>query len=189
MRYIAVLIITLTLIGCASSPPRNKRNACLLLSEKDEWSLPLRNASRKWGIPQHTILSIIYHESKFVSDAKPPRKKFLGIKIYGTRISSAYGYSQALDGTWEEYKRRTKNWTASRSNFADSVDFIGWYLNRSVRSLGISSRNAYELYLAYHQGIAGYRRGSFRRSPSIRRYAKRVQETALDYKKQIRSCS
>ena len=189
MKRLAFFIISFVLVGCASAPPKNKKNACLLLSEKDEWYIPLKVASERWGIPTHTILSIIYHESKFISDARPPKKRFLGMSVPWRRISSAYGYPQALDGTWEEYKRVTGNWIAKRSNFEDSVDFIGWYLNRSVKQLGISSRNAYHLYLAYHQGNAGFRRKSYLRKPAIMRYAKKVQKTALVYKGQIKSCS
>lgn len=161
----------------------------MILMEKDEWVEPLVKASRTWGIPKHTILSIIYHESKFISDAKPPKRRFLGMRFFGRRISSAYGYSQALEGTWEDYKRNTGNSFASRTNFADSVDFIGWYLNRAVRILGISPVNAYELYLSYHQGIAGFKKKSYLRKPRIQNYARGVQKTALIYKAQIKSCS
>jgi hypothetical protein len=158
--------------------------------EQDEWRPPLVKAAKEWGIPKHTILSIIYHESKFVPDARPPRKKVLpGISFLGPRLSSAYGYSQALDGTWKEYKEKTGNRFAKRTNFDDSVDFIGWYLNRSVVQYGVSARNAYELYLTYHQGWSGFRRGSYHKKPAIKRYARKVQRTAVQYKKQIRSCS
>ena len=188
MKRLVFLVISIYLVGCASSPPRNKNNACLILMEKDEWRLPLKEASKRWNIPDYTILSIIYHESKFVSDAKPPRKSFLGMTVPWRRISSAYGYSQALEGTWEEYQSRTGNWDSQRSNFADSVNFIGWYLNRSVKELNISARDAYHLYLAYHQGTYGYRKKSYLRKPAIMRYARKVQETALTYKNQISSC-
>lgn len=189
MRTLLFLILFPALLGCASAPPKNKHNACSLLWEKEEWLDPLMQASRKWGIPKHTILSIIYHESKFVADALPPRKRFLGISFIGRRISSAYGYSQALDGTWEDYMRSTGKWYASRTDFGDSVDFIGWYLNNAIRSLGISRYNAYELYLSYHQGINGFRKKSYVKKPAIKNYARKVQKTALTYKGQIRGCS
>ncbi len=189
MRTLWSVLFSIFFLGCASAPPQNKKDACLLLSEREEWLYPLWKASKRWGIPKYTILSIIYHESKFVHNAKPPRKSFLGIELFWTRISSAYGYSQALDGTWEEYKRETGNWGAERTDFDDSVDFIGWYLNRSVKTLGISPRNAYELYLAYHQGLSGFKRRAYLKKPRIMSYARKVQRTALDYKKQIRTCS
>jgi hypothetical protein len=189
MKWLILLIILPTLIGCASTSPRNKNDACLMLAEKGEWKAPLLKASVRWEIPKHTILSIIYHESKFVSDAKPPRKKIFGISMPFRRISSAYGYPQALDGTWEEYKKKRGKSYAERTNFEDSVDFIGWYLNRSVRELGISRHDAYYLYLAYHQGNKGFRKKAYLRKPRIMSYAKKVRRTALVYKKQIRSCS
>lgn len=186
MKSIVYLMISVLLVGCATSPPRNKANACLLLNEKDEWEGPLRRASARWNIPEYTILAIMYHESKFVSNAEPPPNKVLGIN-WG-RISTAYGYAQALDGTWEEYQRLTGNWGASRSSFADSADFIGWYLNRFVRQLKISPRNAYELYLVYHQGPGGFRKKSYLSKPSIMSYARKVQSTAVEYKEQMNSC-
>lgn len=187
LKLIPISLVFL-LWGCATTAPRNKENACKLFDERDEWLEPLKEASKKWNIPEHTILSIVYHESKFVADAKPPRKTFLGISLWN-RISSALGYSQALTGTWDEYQKETGNTLAVRTDFEDSVDFIGWYLNRSVKRLGISRRNAYHLYLAYHQGDSGFRNKSYLRKPAIKRYARKVQETALAYKNQIRTCS
>ncbi len=188
MVYVSSFILLLFFMSCATTPPSNKKNACSILTEKEHWTRPLENAARKWNIPKHTILSIIYHESKFVSDAKPPRKKVLGIGILGRRISSAYGYSQALDGTWEEYITKTGNLRARRTNFDDAVDFIGWYLNRSVKRLGISNTNSYHLYLAYHQGDAGFKRGSYRKKSAIKNYARKVQRTAITYRDQINDC-
>ena len=189
MKSLFLLVSLLTLLGCASSSPRNKSNACLMLAEKDEWVVPLKEAAKRWAIPKHTILSIIYHESKFISDAKPPRRKFLGISLPGRRISSAYGYPQALDGTWEEYKKKRGRDDAERSNFEDSVDFIGWYLNRSAKELGIARNNAYYLYLAYHQGNRAFRRRAYLKKPAIMSYARKVRNTAVIYKRQIRTCS
>lgn len=184
MRFFILLFLSLFFVSCSSLSLKSKSDACLLLMEREEWSVPLKRASKKWGIPEHTILAIIYHESKFIPDARPPRSG-----IFGRRISSAYGYSQALDGTWVEYMQKNGLRSARRTNFADSVDFIGWYLNRSVKYLGISPRSAYDLYLAYHQGNEGYRRGSYRSKPAIQRYAKKIERTAVSYKNQIRSCS
>lgn len=188
MRILFLVCVSLVFLSCATTPPRYKENACKLFDEKDEWQASLRKAATKWNIPKHTILSIVYHESKFVADAKPPRKTFLGISLWN-RISSALGYSQALTGTWDEYQKETGNTLGVRTDFEDSVDFIGWYLNRSVKRLGISRRNAYHLYLAYHQGDTGFRNKSYLRKPAIKRYARKVQETALAYKNQIRTCS
>ena len=43
--------------------------------------------------------------------------------------SSAYGYAQALEGTWDDYRKDTGRRGADRDDFADSSDFIGWYMH------------------------------------------------------------
>ena len=63
--------------------------------------------------------------------AKPPRQKIFKV-IPFKRPSSSFGYSQAVKGTWEQYKE-TGNKLATRARFKDSVDFIGWYTNKSSR--------------------------------------------------------
>ena len=52
-------------------------------------------------------LAFIKTESNFRPTARTQRKYVFGLIPPG-RISSAYGYSQALDGTWKEYKKSTE---------------------------------------------------------------------------------
>ena len=73
----------------------------------------------------------------FQTFCKPERKKILGI-IPGSRPSSAFGFAQVTDPTWNWYKSRTGNKNASRANFYDVTDFIGWYTEQSNKILGIS---------------------------------------------------
>ena len=54
------------------------------------------------------------------------------------RPSSSFGYSQAVIGTWEQYKKETDSPLATRARFKDSVDFIGWYINKTSKILKIS---------------------------------------------------
>ena len=75
-------------------------------------------------------MATIYTESSFRHNAKPPRKWYLGF-IPGKRASSAYGYSQALDGTWDRYQKETGRWGASRTDFAAT---------RSASSAGITAK-------------------------------------------------
>ncbi|MCP3430036.1 hypothetical protein NLF92_13935, partial [Alteromonas sp. LMIT007] len=72
----------------------------------------------------------IYQESKFVADARTPFKYVLGVIPMG-RQSSAYGYSQALDATWDEYRRAENRRTAKRDRIRDASDFMGWYMTQS----------------------------------------------------------
>ena len=56
------------------------------------------------GVSPGMQLAFIKTESNFRPTARTQRKYFLGL-IPSGRVSSAYGYSQALDGTWKEYKK------------------------------------------------------------------------------------
>ncbi|MDZ7748733.1 MAG: hypothetical protein U5K43_07710 [Halofilum sp. (in: g-proteobacteria)] len=77
----------------------------------------------------------------------------------------------------------------SRSDMADVLDFIGWYNRRSVERLGIAPGDVAHLYLAYHQGRAGYRSGRWRDDPAVRRHARRVAARADAYAAQLRRCA
>ena len=78
-------------------------------------------------------------ESDFDWLAKPPRKKIFKI-IPFKRPSSSLGYSQAVKGTWEQYKKETNNKLATRVRFKDSVNFIGWYTDKTEKLLKISKK-------------------------------------------------
>ena len=73
-------------------------------------------------------------ESDFDWLAKPPRQKIFKI-IPFKRPSSSLGYSQAVKGTWEQYKKETNNKLATRVRFKDSVNFIGWYTDKTEKLL------------------------------------------------------
>ena len=70
----------------------------------------------------------------------------------------------------------------------DALDFIGWYNHKTWRQLGISRSDAHRLYLAYHEGRGGYRRGTWRTKPGVQRTAERVTATAKRYKEQLAGC-
>ena len=98
--------------------------------------------------------------SSFQSDAKPERTKLLWV-IPWKRKSTAVGYSQALNMTWEDYKEETGNTRANRKNFKDSADFIGWYASKGYYQ-GFDRLDARSLYLAYHEGYGGFKKKSYR---------------------------
>ena len=76
----SVLVIAIGVSsGCAVSPPRNTENACQLFAEKPGWYDAVNDAADSWDVSEGLILSFIRQESSFVSDAKPPRVKILGI--------------------------------------------------------------------------------------------------------------
>ncbi len=172
--------------GCASQP-RNINNACSIFDDRSSWYDSMRRVEKKWKLPIHVQLAIIHQESKFKHDAKPPRKRLFWF-IPGPRASSAFGYAQVLDGTWEWYKNKTGNHGADRDNFDDAVDFIGWYTDISHRKLGISRWNAEAQYLAYHEGHGGYKKKTYKKKKWLMQVAKKVKRNASRYHAQLKRC-
>ncbi|MES3040943.1 MAG: hypothetical protein V4730_07315 [Pseudomonadota bacterium] len=189
VRFAAIGIGFLALTGCSSmpSPPRNALNLCSVFAEKIEWQKPTLRSEKRWNIPASVLMATMFHESSYRADARPPRRYFLGF-IPGSRPSTAYGYAQALDGTWDEYVSRNSRWFANRDEFDDAIDFIGWYHSLSTREIGIRADDAINLYLAYHEGRGGFARNSYLDKPWLVRYAERVGATELSYRSQLVAC-
>ena len=182
------LILSLILSSCVTDRSFNTSNICDIFKTNPKWKSYTESTKEKWGVPVSLQLSFIKHESSFQRTARPPRKKFLGI-IPGLRASSAYGYSQALDGTWEEYKKATGNSKADRKNFEDASDFIGWYIEGSYRLLKLDKSDVYNHYLAYHEGRGGYQKKSFNKKKWLLEVAKKVERQAKEYSSQIKKCN
>ncbi len=187
MAGAAVWMAVILVPGCATTPPENIDDICEIFEEKDDWFDEAEAVEKRWGVPIHVQMAIIRQESSFRDDAQPPRTWLLGI-IPWTRPSSAYGYAQAKDGTWDWYMTKTGNGGADRDDFADALDFVGWYVSVSHRALGISKWDAYRQYLAYHEGHGGYRRRTYRNKAWLIRVAKRVDRNAKRYARQLHGC-
>jgi len=177
------------LCGCVGTPdaPRDPHDICEIFRENRDWYQSAYASYKRWGIPIPVMIAIMHQESKFEAKAKPPRTTCLCI-FPGPRLSSAYGYSQALNSTWENYKRSTGHRGADRDNFGDAVDFIGWYCNMSHAKCGIAKNDAYNMYLAYHEGQGGFLRKTYRKKAWLRRVASQVQSRAKTYEKQLNRC-
>jgi hypothetical protein len=188
VRGMAALALTWVLAGCVSAPPRQPDNICAIFDEKRSWYRAASRTEKRWGIPAHVQLAIAYRESAYVARAKPPRTRLLWF-IPWRRPSSAYGFAQATDAAWSDYLGSTGRSRASRRNFADSMDFIGWYNHESHRRLGIGKHDAYQLYLAYHEGHGGYARGTYRGKDNVQRYAAHVRDRAARYQRQLDGCA
>ena len=167
--------------------PRNLDNACAIVAERPAYLRAMQKSERRWGIPIHVQMATIHQESKFIGDARTPHRYALGIIPIG-RQSSAYGYSQALDGTWDEYRKKTGNRRARRDDIRDATDFMGWYMNDSTRVLGISKYDAASQYLAYHEGRQGFSNGSHRNKSWLMGVAGKVNARAELYRMQLASC-
>lgn len=170
-----------------NQPPTNPDNICTIFWENEYWYKSAERAHAKWRIPIPVMMAIMHQESRYQSDARPPRTTCLFI-FPGPRPSSAYGYSQALDETWQTYMRKTGNWGADRDDFADAIDFIGWYCLQSHKRCRIPVHDAYRMYLAYHEGQGGFLRGSFRNKPYLKKIARRVRQKSKVYASQFARC-
>ena len=150
-----ILFIIFFLSAC-SSIPKNASNSCSIFEEKYLWYKHAKKTEKKWGTPVYLQLAIIKMESSFDRFAKPPRQKLFKVVPY-KRPSSSFGYSQAVKGTWKQYKEETGNKYATRTRFKDSVDFIGWYTNKTEKILKVSKKDAFGQYIAYHEGWGNYK--------------------------------
>ncbi len=190
MGKVLRLGILLLLVSCGGgnySAPRNLENACAILDERPKYHDAMQRAERRWGVPVHVQMATIYQESKFIGNARTPHKYALGIIPVG-RQSSAYGYSQALDGTWDDYRSATGRYGARRNKMEDATDFMGWYMDQSEKKLGISKWDATSQYLAYHEGHTGYSRGSHQAKAWLMRVAADVGSRAELYQRQLIAC-
>ena len=185
IRKTKVYLLILLLISACSSIPKNTQNSCEIFEERYLWYKHARASYKKWGAPIYIQLAFIKKESDFNWLAKPPRVKLFKV-IPFKRPSSSFGYSQAVEGTWRQYKRETGNKLATRARFKDSVDFIGWYVNKTTTLLKIPKNDAYRQYLAYYKGWGDYKNYSKDKKAII--YARSVKETASKYRKQLTLC-
>jgi hypothetical protein len=184
-----VLLFTLVLLltACAS-PPRNTSNICSVFEDRRSWFNAAKDAEERWSVPIPVTMAFIQQESGFRGRARPQRTRILLGLLPGPRPSNAFGYAQALESTWRDYERATGNEGAKRSDFADAVDFIGWYNNLSYRSNAIAQSDAYSLYLAYHEGNTGFARRSYDDKLWLLDIASKVQANTNLYERQLAGC-
>jgi hypothetical protein len=187
-RNVLLLILLLALLpACAITPPANPENVCSIFKEKRGWHRVAVKAEKKWGNSMHIPLAIMNQESAFRHKARPPRRYLLGF-IPWRRPSSAFGYAQAVDGTWRAYIDATGEYWRVRHNFADATDFIHWYINEAVRRNGVSRSDAFNLYLNYHEGTAGFARNTHKKKNWLHKVATGVQTRSQRYAAQYAQC-
>ena len=180
------LILFFLFFSACSSIPSNTSNSCLIFDERYLWYKHAKKVEQKWGTPIYIQLAIIKMESDFDWLAKPARGKIFKVIPY-KRPSSSFGYSQAIDSTWEQYKKETGNNLATRMRFKDSVDFIGWYTNKTEKILKVSKKDAFRQYIAYHEGWGNYK--NYKNNQKVIVLAKKVEDYSNKFKKQLNKCS
>ena len=189
-RFLKLAIIGLVAScggGGSYKAPRNLENACAIAAERPAYMRAMKATERRWGVPVYVQMATIHQESKFIGDARTPFRFALGVIPLG-RQSSAYGYSQALDSTWDDYRKDTRRYGAKRNRIQDATDFMGWYMDGSAKKLGISKYDARSQYLAYHEGRSGFANGSHNSKGWLLAVADRVQSRADMYQQQLSGC-
>jgi hypothetical protein len=166
--------------------PFGQNDVCELFSAHPGWYRATRAAKKKWFVPASLQMAIIHQESHFRPNVRPGSSilRFLGLGS----SSSALGYAQALDPTWKSYLQHNHLSQANRSDFDSATDFIGWYVHRLHVGLGIPVSDSFRMYLAYHEGLSGFRNKRFNKKPWLMRVAKKVERQEKMYHKQLLNC-
>ncbi len=189
-RHLRTILIFLLLASCSGGnyrAPKNLDDACSIVRERPEYLKAMKSTEREWEVPVPVQMAVIYQESKFIGNNRTPVQYALGVIPMG-RQSSAYGYAQALDGTWDEYQREEGGRFAERDDIKDATDFIGWYMSQTEEITGVLRTDARNQYLAYHEGRSGYLRGTHNSKTWLLRIADEVEARAVMYDQQLRLC-
>ena len=169
--------------GSYEKQPTERNNVCKIFREKPHWVAPAQASYQKWGIPVELMMAIIYHESSFRANARPRDKN-------GKLLSSAYGYSQAIDATWRQFQSETNMQRARRDKFGDAIYFIGWYSAKSVAANEeLSPYDVASLYVFYHDGWSALPEDGSRDIHSqVLDVASKVYKRTLIYHRQLKDC-
>jgi len=182
-----IYFFTFIILASCSSVQQHSSNACKLFGERYLWYKNVKKSSETYGAPVHIILSFVNKESGFKRFAKPERAKLFKIIPY-KRPSSSFGYSQAVNKTWELYKTETNNPLALRASFKDSVMFIGWYMAKTKKINKVSLNDPYRQYLNYYSGWGNYAKKTYKTDKKAIIFAKNVEKQSEIYKNQLREC-
>jgi len=182
-----IYFIVFIFIASCSSVPKYPQNACKIFGEKYSYLKYSRAASKKWNVPISSILAVINKESGFRRFAKPKRTKIFKIIPY-RRPSSSLGFSQAVNKTWDLYKKENNKPIALRISFKNSSDFIGWYFWKTNKINKISFTDTRNMYLNYYLGWGAYKNKAYQKDKKAIIFAKSVEKQAKIYKNQLQEC-
>jgi len=182
-----IYFIILFFIASCSTIPKYPQNACKIFDQNYLWYKSIKKSSEIYDVPIYIILAFVNKESGFKRWARPERKKLFKIIPY-KRPSSSFGYSQAVNKTWELYKTETNNSFALRARFKDSVMFIAWYMNKTKKINKIPVTDSYRQYLNYYLGWGNYSKKVYKTDKKAIIFAKSVQKQSQIYKNQLKEC-
>jgi len=104
-----------------------------------QYAEPLSNAARRHGVDENGLAAMVQTESSWNPNATNPE-------------SSATGFGQIVDGTYEYIKKNYKDF--DRLNPSEALDAMAWYLQDVGKRIG--SNNFTEQVKAYYMGPAAY---------------------------------
>ncbi len=189
-RTLRAAILLLFLASCGGgnfSAPHHLDDACSVIHQRPQYLAAMKAAQHKWDVPISVQMAVLYQESKFIGNARTPHQYALGVIPMG-RQSSAYGFAQALDSTWDDYRQEQHRMGARRDNIRDATDFMGWYIDGTTQRLGVSKADAENQYLAYHEGRNGFSAKSYKSKGWLIDVAARLGTRAAMYHTQLATC-
>ena len=148
----------------------------------------MRETEDKWGVPVSVQLATIARESSFRHDAQPTKRIGSGSSRARCRGPAPTATPRRSTAPGKATGRPPGGGGADRDDFADASDFIGWYMNAAARVNGVSVHDTYNQYLAYHEGKAGFARGTYRKKAWLPPVARDVEAWATLYEQQLQSC-
>lgn len=189
-RTVAIVFATgmLAAASVSNAALKSTTDVCAIFQEKRGWYKDAVRTEKKWGVSVPVLMAIMQRESDFRHNARPPREGRRLLLFPGRRASDAYGFAQATKATWLDYKKQTRRWRADRDDFDDAIDFIGWNLDRANKHLGIAKTNVSHLYLAYHEGLTGYRSKKWMGKEWLLALVRKVVAKEQQYRSQLNSC-
>ena len=98
---IKILYLCLVLGSCSFinfDAPRTMDNACSILQQRPSFDRAFQKTKRKWGAPVHVQMAILHQESKFIPNAKTPRKYFLSVRAVGLKLDSVFINASCIPG-------------------------------------------------------------------------------------------
>lgn len=180
----AALLIAILCSGCSSEPPSNPKDLCGVFQEKDSWYAAAHRVHERYGIPIHVAVAIMAQDHGLVMRENDPIDS-----VFSKFKGEEEGYLTVSDEIWRQYAEEAGAFFCDRRNFGDALDFIGWYMNKSLKKCGVALSDAYDQYLCYREGWEGYNLESYKVKSWMQDAALQVVKRASAYRTQLLQCN
>ncbi|MDF5981951.1 hypothetical protein P4056_12560 [Pseudomonas aeruginosa] len=113
--------------------PANPDNLCEIFREKPKWHEAALKMQQRWGAPVQVPMAMMYQG--IPSNMTPCRRATTSsVSSPWGRVRPAYGYAQAKTRPGPTTSARAGGRGRRRDDFADALDFMGWYIQRASGS-------------------------------------------------------